>query len=240
MVPHQYKAVFFDLGGVVFSSPFPFIRQYEEQIGCKPRAIVKLLGGKLFAQLEVDAITFDQFLEQFDQAAKNNGLPSTFSTRELMKRIENNFQMRPYMVEVIRTLKRHGFTTAAITNNWNRPMQDGFSRRNISSFLSNMYQLFDLVLESRVLKIRKPDPRIFKLALSKLKLEPEECIFLDDVGRNLKAAKNLGIGMMKFVVSLYWAMLETILVNNPMGAILELEKLTSVDLVHLVPLDSKL
>ena len=73
-----------------------------------------------------------------------------------------------------------------------------------------MYALFDAVLESRVLGVRKPDPRFYEMACSTLGVEPEESVFLDDLGVNLKPARLLGM--------------HTIKVSDPDQALTELDE----------------
>ena len=73
-----------------------------------------------------------------------------------------------------------------------------------------MYALFDAVLESRVLGVRKPDPRFYERACATLGVEPEESVFLDDLGVNLKPARLLGM--------------HTIKVTDPDEALAELEE----------------
>ena len=56
---------------------------------------------------------------------------------------------------------------------------------------------FDAFFESSVLGLQKPDPRIYRHACSELGIAPEEAVFLDDIGRNLKAARALGMTTIK-------------------------------------------
>ena len=81
-----------------------------------------------------------------------------------------------------------------------------------------MYTLFDAVLESRVLGVRKPDPRFYQLACEALGVTPDECVFLDDLGVNLKPARALGM--------------HTIKVTDPDAALTELGEILGLSLLR--------
>ncbi|KAI9142604.1 HAD-like domain-containing protein [Paraphysoderma sedebokerense] len=105
------------------------------------------------------------------------------------------------MLNAIRILKEQtNYKIATITNNFAVPSSPSTpSTFNIpipahhQSRLSELMSLFDVTIESSVEGVRKPDPRIFQLCCKRLDLDPTECVFLDDIGENLKAAKQLGM-----------------------------------------------
>ena len=104
-----------------------------------------------------------------------------------------------------------------ITNNWFSPNSNSEEHK---IFWNEFKNLFDVFIESRNVKLRKPDVRIFELALKELKIEnPEETVFLDDIGRNLKSAASLGI--------------KTILVKSEEQAIGDLKKIIHQNLSKL-------
>jgi putative hydrolase of the HAD superfamily len=117
--------------------------------------------------------------------------------------------IRPKMVEAIRTCSTT-YKTACLTNNFIR------AEAEISDEVASVYALFDAVLESRVLGVRKPDPRFYELGCETLGVEPEQCVFLDDLGVNLKPARLLGM--------------HTIKVTDPNEALAELEGLLGLSL----------
>ena len=90
--------------------------------------------------------------------------------------------IRPQMVAAIDACRK-SYKTACLTNNF------ASSERVVSEEVAEVYALFDAVLESRVLGVRKPDPRFYELACATLGVEPEESVFLDDLGVNLKPAR---------------------------------------------------
>jgi epoxide hydrolase-like predicted phosphatase len=93
------------------------------------------------------------------------------------------------MLEAIRRIRERGLIAAAITNNWIAEEGSAGSLRH----------LFDLVVESAVEGMRKPDPRIFNAACERLGIVPSEAVFLDDIGSNLKTARSLGMTTIKVV-----------------------------------------
>jgi HAD superfamily hydrolase (TIGR01509 family) len=100
---------------------------------------------------------------------------------------------RADMVMAIQSIKAEGLKTAALTNNWKHA-----NGRALPAELDPVMKLFDVVVESAKVGMRKPDPEIYQLVLEKLRVKaPEEAIFLDDIGQNLKAARARGIRTIK-------------------------------------------
>jgi putative hydrolase of the HAD superfamily len=95
---------------------------------------------------------------------------------------------RPAMLEAIRRIRGRGLRAGALTNNWAN--ERGEPTHDLSS-------LFDAFIESSKVGLRKPDPRIYRLACDALGVAPAEAVFLDDIGRNLKAARELGMRTIK-------------------------------------------
>ena len=190
--PVVIRSVMFDFGGVITSSPFDWFERYERDQGLPPGCIRQLNATNpdtnAWARLERSEITFDQFCDEFEAEAAAAGF--SLDARVAMAGLRG--QLRPEMVEVVRDCS-HRFKTACLTNNF-----QGFhaaQREDIAEVLS----LFHLVLESRELGIRKPDPRIYRMACERLGVEPSEVVFLDDLGVNLKPARALGMTTIKVV-----------------------------------------
>ena len=89
----------------------------------------------------------------------------------------------PAMYELIRDLRASGVRTALLSNSWGPA---GYPRHDFP-------ELFDAVVISGEVGMRKPEPRIFRHAAAQLNLEPAHCVFVDDVEANVKAA--VGCGM---------------------------------------------
>jgi putative hydrolase of the HAD superfamily len=186
-----YRAVLFDLGGVVVGSPLHAIAAYEEELGIPAGSVNRVVVGTgsdgAWSRLERGELTLEPFYEAFDRECAAAG--ATLSARTLMERVAGATAPRPAMLEAIRRIRERGLIAAAITNNWIAEEGSAGSLRH----------LFDLVVESAVEGMRKPDPRIFNAACERLGIVPSEAVFLDDIGSNLKTARSLGMTTIKVV-----------------------------------------
>jgi epoxide hydrolase-like predicted phosphatase len=188
------KAVIFDLGGVVLDSPMEILADVEKNHGLEPNFINRLIVGSgpqgAWARLERGEIPMEDFFDAFDREIQSAG--ADISSREIMGAINNYLRVRPEMLDVIRQIRKSGILTAALTNNW-------VADDEISSLLSDFKKEFDVFVESSREGLAKPDPRIYKRVLEKLGVAPEEAVFLDDIGRNLKPARKMGMITIKVV-----------------------------------------
>lgn len=186
-----FRAVIFDLGGVVMDSPLHAIAAYERELGIPEghvnRVVVETGPMGAWSRLERGECTLDEFYEAFQRECRHAG--HDLSPRDMMTRIGEHSKPRPQMLDAIAHIRRQGLRTAALTNNWKG---DATGRRTES-----LGGHFDVVIESAVVGLRKPDPRIFELACRRLEVSAPESIFLDDIGRNLKAARAMGMTTIK-------------------------------------------
>ena len=189
------RAVLFDLGGVVLDSPLDAFAAYERELGLPVhtlnRAIVAAGSSGAWAKLERGELSMREFFTAFD--AELAAAEVQISAETLMAKIAENTQLRPAMLTAIRTIRAAGLKVAALTNNW--VSEDQFHKMDI------LRPEFDVFIESAKVGLRKPDPRIYELACRALDLPPSEVAFLDDIGANLKAARELG--MLTFKVRHY-------------------------------------
>jgi putative hydrolase of the HAD superfamily len=191
----QPSAVIFDLGGVVMGSPLHAIAAYERDIGIPAgfvnRLVVSTGPGGAWSRLERGELGLEAFFAAFDAECAAAGR-SSFSARAMMTRIGEAAQPRPRMLDAIRTIRARGLRTSALTNNW--VGETGASR---SGGLGELGGLFDVIVESAVEGLRKPDPRIYALTLERLGVSAPEAVFLDDIGGNLKPARAMGMTTIK-------------------------------------------
>src|SRR5882757_3686988 len=180
----MYRAVIFDLGGVVFPSPFEAFDAYDVDTGLAPgsvRALIKTSSETgAWAQLERGELTLTAFYAALASEAAAAGF--ALDGAKLMGMIGSGLGPRPAMARAITRIKESGLRTAALTNNWPRS-DDGVTAPN-----GNMLG-FDVVIESAVVGLRKPDRRIYEMVLKELDVEPTATVFLDDLGINLKPAR---------------------------------------------------
>jgi putative hydrolase of the HAD superfamily len=187
-----YRAVIFDLGGVVFPSPFEAFDAYDADVGLAAgtvRALIKESSETgAWAELERGELTMNDFYSRLESEAAAAGF--ALSGSKLMAMVASGFGPRPAMTRAIGRIRDAGLRTAALTNNW--PSTD---ERAPST--NGMTIGFDVVIESAVVGLRKPDPRIYELVLARLDVEASDAVFLDDLGINLKPARVMGMTTIK-------------------------------------------
>lgn len=188
-----YRAVIFDLGGVVFPSPIDGFREYERAHGLPHRFLSEVVLADpeqgAWGRLERGELSMGEFCAAFEAECAAAG--GTVDAAELMGAISSGFAPRPVMVEALRALRRHGLSTAALTNNWADDERESAPKGDV------LDGLFDVVVESAVEGLRKPDVRIYELVCDRLAVSPEEAVFLDDLGVNLKPARAMGMATIK-------------------------------------------
>jgi putative hydrolase of the HAD superfamily len=185
------RAVMFDFGGVISTSPFEAFAHLEARRGL-PAGFIRRVNAtnpddNAWARLERSEIGLEAFGEQWSEEARALGhdLDGLLVLQCLAGEI------RPRMVAAIHTCRTAGLKTACLTNNFVS------EERAVSPEVARVYALFDAILESRVLGVRKPDPRFYELACEALGVTPAESVFLDDLGVNLKPARALGMHTIK-------------------------------------------
>jgi putative hydrolase of the HAD superfamily len=208
MTRPRFAGVLFDVGGVVVDSPLHAIARHERELGLPVnainRAVVASGPAGAWSRLERGELTVDAFCAPFEADCRAAGV--TIDARVLMDAIAAAAQPRPRMLGAIRRLKTAGLRVGALTNNWKR-----------GGAASPVRAHFDVFVESCVVGMRKPDPRIYELACRELGTTPAATVFLDDIGSNLKSARALG--------------LTTIKVDDPEAALRELGRVIGLDLL---------
>ncbi|XP_069831850.1 bifunctional epoxide hydrolase 2 isoform X2 [Dendropsophus ebraccatus] len=173
------------------------------------------------ARAERGQIPLSQFVTEMTKecqtSAEESGvtLPDTFSLEPAFHDIFDNGGINKPILKAAIVLRNHGFKTCVLTNNW---VDDSPSRQRTADIFSFLNHHFDLVIESCRIGMRKPESRIYEYALKMLKAEPQETIFLDDIGANLKPARDMGIA--------------TVLVKDTENALKELQDLTGVKIIE--------
>ena len=189
----SYRAVLFDIGGVVIDSPLHTIARYEREHGIPEgflNRVVRDTGpAGAWSRMERGELTAAEFCADFDSecSARGHLLPAA----AVLERIGLESKPRPAMMEALRRLRAHGLVTAALTNNWK---SDGES-----SDRHGLRPLFDHFIESSVVGRRKPVPAFYRLAFAEMGRPGERIVFLDDIGANLKAARSLGMTTIKVI-----------------------------------------
>lgn len=189
----KYKAIIWDFGGVITSSPFEAFNKFEEVNGL-PKDIIRTINSEnsdmnAWAQFESNSITIDQFNDLFLKEAKAKGFD--IKGRDIIKLLKGS--IRENMVSFLRELKSD-FKLGCITNNV-KPS----SEENTDNETKEAMSIFDHVIESSIVGIRKPNPEIYMMSCDALNVSPDQCIYLDDLGINLKPARELGMTTIKVI-----------------------------------------
>jgi putative hydrolase of the HAD superfamily len=195
------RATLWDFGGVILSSPFEAFAAYE-QANNLPAGVIRRINAtnpddNAWAHLERGDISFDEFCDRFE--SEGRALGAEVDARTVMGLLAGD--LRPAMVEAVRRCHER-LRTGLVTNNFIMVEEE-------QSQHPETMALFDVVIESSKSGLRKPDPRIYELACRELEVAPEEVVFLDDLGINLKPARAMGM--------------TTIKVTDPDAALAELE-----------------
>jgi putative hydrolase of the HAD superfamily len=201
----RHAAVIFDLGGVVLGSPLHAIARYEREAGIPAgfvnRVVVATGPSGAWSRLERGELRVEDWIPAFESECTQAGQP--LSAARMMEAIRGASEPRPRMIAAIRAIRARGLRVGALTNNW---VAEEPSANRLGQELR---ELFDAFIESALVGLRKPDPRIYEHACRELGVQPEASVFLDDIGANLKTARALGM--------------HTIKVDTPEQALAELE-----------------
>ena len=188
------EAVIFDFGGVLTSSPFEAFTRFETERGLPINIIRRTNAANhlenawaKFERAEVDIDTFDHLF-----ATESLALGAEVRGRDVLPLLQGD--LRPEMVEALKRIKAQ-FKTGCITNNL--PANAIGSMTGRSLYVAEVMVLFDHVIESAKIGLRKPDPRIYQLMVETLKVDPNNCVYLDDLGVNLKPAREMGMTTIK-------------------------------------------
>eukprot|EP01138_Halocafeteria_seosinensis_P002233 gb/GECG01002285.1/.p1 GENE.gb/GECG01002285.1/~~gb/GECG01002285.1/.p1 ORF type:complete len:513 (+),score=51.44 gb/GECG01002285.1/:1-1539(+) len=194
----SYSVVLFDLGGVLLESPFRAISKFETQHNLESFSIARVISGSgeegSFAKLERGEIDSNGFEHEFSVECEKFGL-GRVDGRELLQAITSSLRRRPLMEHAIDILRKEGYKTGIITNNYK--IADEKDRTRVEKLMSQLRRQMDVVTESCVLGQKKPHSSIFEVTIDELKVPPTKAVYLDDIGANLKPAMALGMKTIK-------------------------------------------
>lgn len=184
-------AVIFDFGGVMTSSPFEAFARYEAEQGL-PDGLIRRVNAtnpddNAWAKLERSEIDVAGFDALFLAEATALGHPVPGSA--ILPLLSGD--LRPGMVAALKACRLR-FRVGCITNNISGD-RDPVTAAGVHDVLG----LFEIVIESSKVGLRKPDPRIYRLMCEQLGVEPAHCVYLDDLGINCKPAAALGMTAIK-------------------------------------------
>lgn len=190
---NNIKLILWDYGGVLTYSPFLNIKDFEQLSNIKQNSIIKINSNKPFvnawAKLEKNLISFNEFSCLFKEEAKSIGI-NHIDPIKLLQCIEVSLNNK--MVTLLKKVSQK-YDCACLTNNF----KNHFSKKNSSTF-NSIKNSFEYIFESSKIGLRKPEKEIYLYAQKKMKVKPQDILFIDDLGINLKPARELGFITYKF------------------------------------------
>jgi len=204
------KTIIFDFGGVVTNSPIEGFNKLEKTHGYGKGLITSINmnnpNNNAWAKSERGEIGIDTFLYEFEQEALKIGYK--INAKEILMQLYG--ALRPIMTKKIISLSNlKKYKLICLTN-----VLKGvnvFTPKEREEAVNNVMSYFDKIYESYKLGMRKPETRIYEHIIDDLNIKPDKTVFLDDLGMNLKTARQLGINTIKVI--------------NPENAIKELDQL---------------
>ena len=193
----MFKAVLWDFGGVITSSPFEAFNRFEADHGL-PQDFIRGINAtnpetNAWAQLESSQVSVDEFDDLFATEARDRG--HEVRGRQVLELLSGD--IRPEMVTALKRI-RQDHAIGCITNNVNTGEGPGMARSGKkASVIAEIMSLFETVIESSKVGIRKPNPAIYELACKQMGITASEAVYLDDLGINLKPARELGMTTIK-------------------------------------------
>jgi putative hydrolase of the HAD superfamily len=189
----RFTAVLWDFGGVILSSPFEAFNHYERDHGL-PVDFIRTVNAtnhheNAWARLERNELDPAEFDEVFavESAALGHRVPG----RDVLGLLSG--EIRPEMVALLDRVKAAGYATACLTNN----VIGDHATDERAALVGAVMMRFDAIIESSKVGVRKPEPRFYEIACELLGVQPSQCVFLDDLGINLKPAAAMGMSTIK-------------------------------------------
>lgn len=195
--PAQVKAVIWDFGGVFTTSPFDAFNRYEAERGL-PHDLVRRINTinpdtNAWARLERSELSPEDFDRVFEEEAR--ALGHSVPGKDILAILSGS--LRPRVVDAFKACKTK-FKVGCITNNAPTGKGAGMSSDAAKAkAVAGVFAMFDHVIESSKAGVRKPDPRIYAMMCEALEVEPGACVYLDDLGMNLKPARAMGMATIK-------------------------------------------
>ena len=201
---------------MITASPFEAFAAYEQELGIPTGSIRKINStnpdGNAWAKMERNEISLEDFCSLFEEEAAALGL--VLSGNRVLGCLSG--AIRPQMVRALEVLKER-VSIGCITNNMKSGHGSGMSRTpEQAEKIAEIMTMFEVVIESAKVGLRKPDPRIYQMACDELQVAAERCVYLDDLGINCKPAAALGMRAIKVV--------------DPDEALSDLEKIVGFEL----------
>lgn len=190
MAPDRLRGLLVDWGGVLTTSTARAFRAWCESVGLPPKLVVEVVGeayrdphgeGPVHL-LETGRISGTEFAASFARTLSDRAGVEV-APDGLLRGMFGDVELDERMLTAVAAARRAGVRTGLLSNSWGR---EGYAHERFD-------ELFDDVVLSGGVGLRKPDPAIFALAAKRLNLPPRECVFVDDLDINVQAAEAAGM-----------------------------------------------
>lgn len=191
------EAVIWDFGGVFTTSPFDAFNRYEAE-NRLPKDIIRTVNSQnpddnawaKFERTDIDRDGFDELFRQ-ESAALGHEIPG----KDILGLLSGD--IRPAVIEALKVCKSM-VKVGCITNNVKTGKGAGMTTdADKAAKVKDIMSLFDHVIESSNVGVRKPSPEIYSMMCDFLSVDPAKCVYLDDLGINLKPARAMGMTTIK-------------------------------------------
>lgn len=208
----RYEALVVDYGGVLTTPLQGTMVAFAAEIGVELQDFVRVAlaayagdGDDLVVGFETGRVPEEEFARAFADRLSDIA-PAPVAPEGLLQRLFARLDPEPAMQEAVRAARAAGLRTGLLSNSWGGALypREGFGA------------LFDVVVISGEVGMRKPDPGIFQLTAERLGVEPAACVFVDDTPGHLRGAQDVGM--------------TTVLHRDPARTIAELESLLGIAL----------
>jgi putative hydrolase of the HAD superfamily len=178
-----------DFGGVLTTPLQDAMVQFASDAGIDLQDLVRAALGvytgssdSLVTDFETGKISEDEFSRAFaERLTESTGTP--ISHAGLVKRLFGRLRLEDDMLEMVAAVRAAGYKTALLSNSWGLDLYP--SKR--------LAPLFDAMVISGEVGLRKPDAAIFRMTVARLGLHPTQCLFVDDHPGHVEAAREVGM-----------------------------------------------
>lgn len=185
------KGLIVDFGGVLTTAIIESFAAFCDDVGIAPERLRDILRSALedptpdpthVHLMETGKITEEDF-NRWLAAELSHGRDEPVDPNGLKQRLFQRTRPEPAMIHAVATLRKAGIKTALVSNSWGTY---GYPRQIFDD-------MFDAVVISGEVGLRKPQPEIYLLAAQKIDVAPNECVFVDDFRVNVKGAEAVGM-----------------------------------------------
>lgn len=193
----EIKGVISDFGGVLTTPLMDAFVGYQNDhdipLASLGKAMQRMAGDRgeppLF-ELERGQLSEADFIVMLGQALEEE-LGRTFQLRSFGDVFKDHLEPNAAMIERMHRLRQTGYTMALLTNNV-REWEPHWRA------MLPVDEIFEVIVDSAFVGMRKPEPAIYRLTLERLGLAAEQCLFIDDIELNCEAASELGMQTIHF------------------------------------------